>query len=378
MLREIKILILLVPLIQSLPDGAPLSACKNMKPSFRRGSYESIDLEGHLELPINIRPIQGRPRKPPYSIILDKYIYNKNDQITIRVAANQTLGHIYFSGLLLQARKVSCKTDSGYHMEENAVGEFLLKLNNEPVGNALKYLDCFAYVMASWNGEGDDFSGNDDETQRPVLKIDDEEDIQPDTADNVERQAGDIFTHFTHEMHRTHDPLTPVPPVEIPDPLSVEAKIGRRLAEISDTLRLKRNKVDKYIDKLDMTQETAYEQFAQVARHIIQRGEINWGQIVALLYFGYRVGVYVLQRNWSKFFINVTQYVIRFLSAEHISEWIARNGGWRTVLHLVPEGVTTTITDYLPSAETTVTILGASLTVVGAFCLGLWLSRRLS
>lgn len=66
---------------------------------------------------------------------------------------------------------------------------------------------------------------------------------------------------------------------------------------------------------------------------IIQRSDINWGQIVALLYFGYRVGVYVLQRNWFSFFTNVTSYVIRFLSNEEISEWIANQGGWVNVLN---------------------------------------------
>lgn len=120
--------------------------------------------------------------------------------------------------------------------------------------------------MASWNGDDDDFPENDDETQRPKLTVNHTEDIKPDTTDNVNRQAGDIFNQFTHEMRRTHDPSTPAPPGDIPDPLSVEAKIGRRLAEISDTLRLKRDRVDKYIHKLDMNKETAYDQFANVAR----------------------------------------------------------------------------------------------------------------
>lgn len=48
------------------------------------------------------------------------------------------------------------------------------------------------------------------------------------------------------------------------------------------------------------------------------------------------------------------------------------------MLRLVPEGVTATISDYIPSTETTVTIIGATLTIVGAFYLGVWLRRRLA
>lgn len=144
MLVEIKIIILLLPLVQLLPDGAPMSVCKSMKPSFRKGSYESNDLEGHLKLAINIRPNQGRPRTPPYYIRLDRQNYTSSASVGIKIVANQTQGHVYFKGLLLQARKALCKTVSGFIVEKNAVGSFLLESSNGTMGNSLKYLNCFS------------------------------------------------------------------------------------------------------------------------------------------------------------------------------------------------------------------------------------------
>lgn len=143
MLLEIKIIILLLPFTSSLPDGAPLSVCKTMRPSFRRGSYESSDLEGHLKLPTNIRPTQGRSRISPYYIHMDKENYTSSANIKLRIAANQTLGGVYFKGLLLQARRALCITDTGFQVEQNAIGSFLLDRNNGTLGNSLKYLNCF-------------------------------------------------------------------------------------------------------------------------------------------------------------------------------------------------------------------------------------------
>ena len=70
-----------------------------------------------------------------------------------------------------------------------------------------------------------------------------------------------------------------------------------------------------------------------VSRRLFRDGNVNWGRIVTLLCFGYRMAVTVIQRGIRGFFSQIVGFVVRFVISERIARWIADQGGWvRTAL----------------------------------------------
>ena len=79
------------------------------------------------------------------------------------------------------------------------------------------------------------------------------------------------------------------------------------------------------IGKIEVTPNTAYQTFVCVAAQIFKDGTINWGRIVTLFYFAYKLALQVVDRmplidmiiGW------VTKYII-----EKLLNWIVAKGGW--------------------------------------------------
>ena len=61
---------------------------------------------------------------------------------------------------------------------------------------------------------------------------------------------------------------------------------------------------------------------------LFRDGNINWGRIVTLLCFGYRMAVTVIKRGIRGFFTEIVGFVVRFVLSERIARWIADQGGW--------------------------------------------------
>ncbi|XP_041622984.1 bcl-2 homologous antagonist/killer isoform X3 [Vulpes vulpes] len=61
---------------------------------------------------------------------------------------------------------------------------------------------------------------------------------------------------------------------------------------------------------------------------------INWGRVVALLGFGYRLALHVYQRGLTGFLGQVTRFVADFMLHHCIARWIAQRGGWVAALNL--------------------------------------------
>ncbi|GFN77915.1 Bcl-2 homologous antagonist/killer-like, partial [Plakobranchus ocellatus] len=122
------------------------------------------------------------------------------------------------------------------------------------------------------------------------------------------------------------------------------AQIGRELARFGDDINEKYADVfDGLISSLHITDgddgEETYEAFANVARRVLS-GSINWGRIVILLSFGYRMAIRALRTqasNFSWLLSKIVSFVGRFVISERISKWIADHGGWGAALRHIPE-----------------------------------------
>ncbi|XP_076466802.1 bcl-2 homologous antagonist/killer-like [Babylonia areolata] len=215
--------------------------------------------------------------------------------------------------------------------------------------------------MASWNGSSDsDREPADEFMKAPVNQVQllprPPEDLRPDTEENVQQQTEDVFRNFVYQQYRNdnirqsynNNPVDPelVNLPRVPD--SPAAEVGRQLARIGDVINEKyKDSFDDMIRTLNIGSDcdTAYEAFAGVARKIFADG-INWGRILTLLCFGYRITVRVLQDQLGKcadFMRRIAHILLRFLVSERISQWIAVNGGWRAALTFIPTADTRTV-----------------------------------
>lgn len=185
-------------------------------------------------------------------------------------------------------------------------------------------------------------------TPRMVLKEDAEEELSPDTEDNVSEQTDSIFRNFVYHMHiidHSGDDADDAP--NLPEltafadqPMAPAARIGRQLAVIGDDINSRYStQFNHMIRMLNLTPETAYEAFAGVARKLFRDGNVSWGRIVTLLCFGYRMAVTVIQRGIRGFFSHIVGFVVKFIITEKIAKWIADQGGWRAALRYIPETV---------------------------------------
>ncbi|CAH8631421.1 unnamed protein product [Schistosoma rodhaini] len=118
------------------------------------------------------------------------------------------------------------------------------------------------------------------------------------------------------------------------EPHSVEAIVARNLAEIGDEInRMYGPRLDRMI-KLLPVEECPLEMFYNVARVLFARGPTNWGQVITLFYFGYRLVVQRVKKGVANAFYQVCRCLVSFCRQINIFVWIAQQGGWRILQFL--------------------------------------------
>ncbi|CAH8609642.1 unnamed protein product [Schistosoma guineensis] len=118
------------------------------------------------------------------------------------------------------------------------------------------------------------------------------------------------------------------------EPHSVEAIVARNLAEIGDEInRIYGPRLDRMI-KLLPVEECPLEMFYNVARVLFARGPTNWGQVITLFYFGYRLVVQRVKKGVTNAFYQVCRCLVSFCRQINIFVWIAQQGGWRILQFL--------------------------------------------
>uniref|UniRef100_A0A7N5JYN4 Bcl-2 homologous antagonist/killer n=1 Tax=Ailuropoda melanoleuca TaxID=9646 RepID=A0A7N5JYN4_AILME len=111
-------------------------------------------------------------------------------------------------------------------------------------------------------------------------------------------------------------------------------QVGRQLAIIGDDINQRYDsEFQTMLQHLQPTAENAYEYFTKIASSLFESG-INWGRVVALLGFGYRLALHVYQRGLTGFLGQVTRFVADFMLHHCIARWIAQRGGWVAALNL--------------------------------------------
>ncbi|PNJ88672.1 BAK1 isoform 1 [Pongo abelii] len=141
------------------------------------------------------------------------------------------------------------------------------------------------------------------------------------SEEQVARDTEEVFRSYVFYRHQQQ-------------PSSTMGQVGRQLAIIGDDInRRYDSEFQTMLQHLQPTAENAYEYFTKIASSLFESG-INWGRVVALLGFGYRLALHVYQRGLTGFLGQVTHFVVDFMLHHCIARWIAQRGGWVAALNL--------------------------------------------
>ena len=99
---------------------------------------------------------------------------------------------------------------------------------------------------------------------------------------------------------------------------------ARCLRQIGDDLS-HNSELNDLINQMTVTKDSAFGTFASVAGQIFSDGVINWGRVVTLLYFAYKLVVRVLFDG--QLLMKIIKWVLQFIS-EKLVWWIVKEGGW--------------------------------------------------
>ncbi|XP_075051826.1 bcl-2 homologous antagonist/killer [Mixophyes fleayi] len=116
-------------------------------------------------------------------------------------------------------------------------------------------------------------------------------------------------------------------------------KVGQKLALIGDDLNKRyAEEFDNMLTNLNPNLENSYEYFKKIASSVFETG-MNWGRVLTLLGFGYRMAVYIWKNGQRGFLRTIAQWLARYLVESSIARWISRQGGWAAVLKLTDDSV---------------------------------------
>nr|XP_025038514.1 bcl-2 homologous antagonist/killer [Pelodiscus sinensis] len=161
------------------------------------------------------------------------------------------------------------------------------------------------------------------------------------SEDQVARETEEVFQSYAfHRYQQEREaggeevPMDPEIAEIQQETGSTSSQVGRRLALIGDDINMRYDaEFRNMLKTLQPTKDNAYEYFTKIASSLFDSG-INWGRVIALLGFGYRMAIHVYQHGMTGFLRSIARYVADFVLRNRIAQWIAQQGGWVAALDL--------------------------------------------
>uniref|UniRef100_A0A5K3FJ88 BCL domain-containing protein n=1 Tax=Mesocestoides corti TaxID=53468 RepID=A0A5K3FJ88_MESCO len=151
----------------------------------------------------------------------------------------------------------------------------------------------------------------------------------------------------------------------------VERQIASRLAELGDLVQNQCGaEIEQLIDQLGNI-ESFNSVLGRIAKMVFTNNSINWGRIVVLFYFGFRIFLRYVGQGVREAIIAVFNKVVAALNeicSARIFRWIANHGGWLRVTEMRRRSRTTvatsTSTDLISSSSSSLLGIFSSLSLV--------------
>ncbi|XP_075470133.1 bcl-2 homologous antagonist/killer [Ascaphus truei] len=181
--------------------------------------------------------------------------------------------------------------------------------------------------------------GNGETTEEEAeLQVDEEQ---------VREQTEDVFLSYTYHLSHLErvesenpGPLNPEIEEARQEPGSTLDRVGHQLAIIGDDInRRYEDEFNNILRTLNPNLENAYDYFKKIASSLCETG-MNWGRVLTLLGFGYRMAVYVFQKGHRGFLRKIAKCLAKFVLESSIARWIVGNGGWVNTLKLSNDSFT--------------------------------------
>ena len=140
------------------------------------------------------------------------------------------------------------------------------------------------------------------------------------STDEVMVETPDIVTFFIANRMEAQG-------VTVPEEMrgaNVTGEVATCLRGIGDDLE-NNYSLNALIGKMKVTPQTAFDTFADVAQQIFSDGVYNWGRIITLFYFGFKLASSVISQ--VPLLKMIVEWVVRFVR-ERLVKWIAEQGGW--------------------------------------------------
>ena len=165
-------------------------------------------------------------------------------------------------------------------------------------------------------------SDKNDEEERPSSSRPRPEYNRMASVEDVTSQAPDIVKSFLCVCFENDG-------LEVPQELTAQdheknKQVAKVLRDIGDSLN-QHPTLNTMINEIHVTKDTAFETFLSVAMQIFQDGKVNWGRVVTLFYFGYKLAIQVLTQ--VPLIKMIIEWVVKFIK-EKLVQWIVEQGGW--------------------------------------------------
>ncbi|ELU18007.1 hypothetical protein CAPTEDRAFT_135881, partial [Capitella teleta] len=81
-----------------------------------------------------------------------------------------------------------------------------------------------------------------------------------------------------------------------------------------------------------VTPDSPKNTFFSVAKEIFRDGVFNWGRVVALFYFAYKMIIKAIMCGLSTLPLlrGIVEWVVQFIT-DHVASWIISRGGWEAI-----------------------------------------------
>nr|XP_006628669.1 PREDICTED: bcl-2 homologous antagonist/killer [Lepisosteus oculatus]XP_015198199.1 PREDICTED: bcl-2 homologous antagonist/killer [Lepisosteus oculatus]XP_015198200.1 PREDICTED: bcl-2 homologous antagonist/killer [Lepisosteus oculatus]XP_015198201.1 PREDICTED: bcl-2 homologous antagonist/killer [Lepisosteus oculatus] len=184
-------------------------------------------------------------------------------------------------------------------------------------------------------------TGGGEDPWKPSQNEDSRESPSPETEENVVQETEEVFCSYVYyrynqEREQDGDKLPRDPEIMALhlNSTSTMSRVGQQLAIIGDDINRRYDlSFTSMLSHLALTPENAYNYFCKIAKSLFDSG-INWGRVIALLSFGYRMALHVFQQGMTGFLSRIARFISDFLLRHQIAQWIAQQGGWVAALEL--------------------------------------------
>ncbi|XP_048874331.1 bcl-2 homologous antagonist/killer-like isoform X1 [Brienomyrus brachyistius] len=181
-------------------------------------------------------------------------------------------------------------------------------------------------------------TGGREDPLKPNRKHPSQDELHTDPEEEVVQESEAVFCSYVryryHQEMEQGEQSTLNPEIIAlqPDESSPMCRVGQQLAIIGDDIN-RRYDFSGMLSQLSLTPENAYDYFCKIANSLFDSG-INWGRVIALLSFGYRMALHVFQQGITGFLSSISRFIGDYLLRNRIAQWIAQQGGWVAALDL--------------------------------------------